>query len=132
MNVVELKKMIFAFLKTVTSRVYPFDAVDPNAVYPYTTYKLESSITDDNQKMERFLLLIDNWDNNPDTTNLEKVTGDIDGDGDKVSASGLHNKKYFVSDTLQACLYRDSRLEIPDDDANIKRRQLRYEVQAYL
>ena len=132
MNTIELKKMITTFLKTKASRVYASDAVPGNAVLPYTTHKLTSSFTDENQKLEIFTLLVDNWDNKPDTTALETVTGSIDGDGNKVSATGLHEKKYFVSGTLQACFYREARLEIEDEDPAIRRRQLRYEVQAYL
>ena len=132
MNVIELKKMICTFLKTKTANVYPYDSVPVNAVLPYTTYSLESSITDTNQKMERFTLIVDNWDNNSDTTVLETVTGSIDGDGNKVSATGLHEKKYFVSGTLQASFYREGRFEVTDEDPSIKRRQLRYEVQVYL
>lgn len=132
MNTIELKKMITTFLKTKATRVYPYDAVPDNAALPYTTYRLTTSYTDENQKLEVFTLLVDNWDNNPDTTALETVTGSIDGNGDKVSATGLHNKKYFASGKLQACFYRENRLEIEDEDPNIRRRQLRYEVQAYL
>jgi hypothetical protein len=132
MNTIELKKMITTFLKTKTTRVYPFDAVPSNAVPPYTTYHLTSSFTDENQKREDFSLTIDNWDNKPDTTALETLTGSIDGDGNKVSATGLHNKKYFVSSTLQACFYREARLEIENEDPAIRRCQLRYEVQTYL
>jgi hypothetical protein len=132
MNTIELKKMITVFLKTKTSRAYAYDAVPDNAALPYTTYHLTSSFTDENQKLEVFTLLVDNWDNNSDTTALDTVTGSIDGNGDKVLATGLHNKKYFVSGTLQACFYREYRLEIEDDDPNIRRRQLKYTVQAYL
>ncbi|MFA5715838.1 MAG: hypothetical protein WC998_08860 [Candidatus Paceibacterota bacterium] len=132
MNVIELKKMICAFLKTKTANVYPYDSVPQNAVLPYTTYSLDSGFPDENRKMERFTLLVDNWDNNSDTTALETVTGSIDGDGDKVSATGLNEKKYFVSGTLQASFYREGRFEVPDEDPSIKRRQLRYEVQVYL
>jgi hypothetical protein len=132
MNTIELKKMIYTFLKTKASRVYPSDAVPDNAALPYTTYSLTSSFTDENQKLEVFTLLVDNWDNNPDTTALETVTGSIDGDGNKVTATGLHNKKYFASGTLQACFYREARLEIDDEDPAIRRRQLRYAAQAYL
>jgi hypothetical protein len=132
MNTIELKKMIYTFLKIKASRVYEYDAVPEKAVLPYTTYHLMSSFTDENQKLEVFTLLVDNWDNNPDTTALETVTGSIDGDGNKVTATGLHNKKYFVSGTLQACFYREARLELKDEDPAIRRRQLRYAVQAYL
>jgi hypothetical protein len=44
----------------------------------------------------------------------------------------LHRKKYYVSGTLQVCVYREARLEIEDEDPAIRRRELRYEVQAYL
>jgi hypothetical protein len=133
MNTIELKKMIFTFLETKTARVYASDAVPSNVALPYTTYSLISSFTDENQRLEVFTLLVDNWDNNPDTTALEILTGNIDGNGDKVSATGLHEKKYFVSGLLQACFYREVRLEIKDDDdPAIRRRQLRYTVQAYL
>jgi hypothetical protein len=132
MNVIELKKMICTFLKTKTANVYPEDSVPVNAVLPYTTYSLESGIPGTNRKMEQFTLIVDNLDNKPETTALETVTGSIDGDGDKVSATGLNEKKYFVSGTLQAGFYREGRFEVPDEDPSIKRRQLRYEVQAYL
>jgi hypothetical protein len=132
MNTIEIKKMIHAFLKTKTPRVYASDAVPDNAALPYTTYELTSSFTDENQKLEVFTLLVDSWDNNPDTTALETVIGSIDGDGNKVTATGLHNKKYFASGILQACFYREARLEIEDEDPAIRRRQLRYSVQAYL
>ena len=132
MNTIELKKMIYTFLKTKASRVYPDDAVPENAVLPYTTYHLTSSFTDENQKLEIFTLIVDNWDNNSDTTALETVTGNIDGDGHVSAATGLHRKKYYVSGTLQVCVYREARLEIEDEDPAIRRRELRYEVQAYL
>jgi len=132
MNVIELKKMIYVFLKTKTANVYPEDSVPENAVLPFTTYALESGFPDTNLKMERFTLMVDNYDSSSETTALETVTGIIDGDGDKVSATGLNEKKYYVSGTLQASFYREGRFEVPDEDPAIRRRQLRYEVQAYL
>jgi len=132
MNTIELKKMIYTFLKAKTSRVYPADSVPDNAVLPYTTYHLTSSFTDENQKLEVFTLLIDIWDNKSDTTALETLVGSVDGDGHVSAATGLHRKKYFASGTLQSCFYREARLEIEDEDPAIRRRQLRYAVQAYL
>ena len=132
MNTIELKKMLSAFLKTKHARVYPDDSVPDNAVFPYVTFSLGSSFTDQNQKMERFTLEIDIWDNKSDTTALETITGSIDGDGALTSTSGLHRKKYYVSGTLQTSIYRENRLEISDADPKIRRRQLRYEVQSYL
>lgn len=131
MNTIELKKMISTFLLTKCAQTYPFDSVPETASFPRVTYRL-TSFTDENQKMERFTLYVDCRDNKADTTALETLVGNIDGDGAMVSATGLHRKKYFVDGTLQATIYRDGRNEFDDEDPQIRWRQLRYEVQAYL
>jgi hypothetical protein len=83
--------------------------------------------------MERFYVYIDIWDNKPeDTTVLETLTGSIDGDGNITTASGLHRKHYYLSTTVAADFYREARDDIEDDDPNVRRRQLRYEVLVYL
>lgn len=132
MNTIELKKMIYTFLKTKANAVYPADSVPANANLPYVTYSLAQSFTNENLTMEIFSLEVDCWDNNPDTTTLDTLVGSIDGDGSLTAASGLHRKRYYVANTLQTCIYREARLEIEDPDPNIRRRQLRYEVQTYL
>lgn len=132
MNVIEFKKMIFNFLGTVADRVYEGWAA-PNTPYPFVTYNLSSSSTDENMVMERFTLEVDIWDNKPlDTTALDTLTGSIDGNGNITSATGLHRKHYYSSGILIADCYRIGRLEIPDEDPNIRRRQLRYEILVYL
>jgi len=132
MNTIELKKMISTFLLTKCSKSYPYDSVPETAAIPYVTFRLGSSFTDENQKMERFTLTIDCLDNKSDTTALDTLAGSIDGDGAIVNATGLHRKRYFLDGTLQATFYREARLELDDEDPQIRRRQLRYEVQAYL
>jgi len=131
-NTIELKKMISAFLITKCAKTYPYDSVPETATLPYVTYRLASSFPDENQVMERFTLYVDCWDNKADTTALETLTGNIDGDGAMTNATGLHRKKYFVDGTLQATIYREGRAELDDEDPQIRRRQLRYEVHAYL
>jgi len=132
MNVIELKKMIHAFLKTKSDKVFDGWA-RPGTPPPYVTYSLESSFTDDNMVMERFALTIDIWDNKPlDTTDLEILTGEIDGNGDITDATGLHRRHYYSNGIVAADFYRDGRYDIEDEDPNIRRRQLRYEVLSYL
>jgi hypothetical protein len=132
MNVIEFKKMIDVFLLTKADRVFDGWA-PPNTQYPFVTYTLSNSYTDENMVMERFYLIIDVWDNKPlDTTALETLVGTIDGDGHITAATGLHRKHYYVSGTLAADTYRESRNDIEDEDYNIRRRQLRYEVLVYL
>jgi hypothetical protein len=132
MNVIEFKKMLKAFLETKADRVFDVRA-RPNTAFPYVTYTLSNSFTDENMVMERFYVYIDIWDNKPeDTTVLETLTGSIDGDGNITTASGLHRKHYYLSTTVAADFYREARDDIDDDDPNIRHRQLRYEVLTYL
>ena len=132
MNVIELKKIIKLFLETKADRVYDGWG-RPKTGYPYVTYTLNYSVTDTNMTMEHFMLDIDIWDNKPlDTTELETISGEIDGDGDIRNATGLHRRRYYVSKTVTADFYKESRNDIEDEDPNIRRRQLRYEVLVYL
>ena len=132
MNVIELKKMIYAFLITKSSRVFDTEA-PPKLAYPYIVYTLENSFTDTNQKREDFDLAIDIYDNNQfDATDIDALVSSIDGNGAISNATGLHRKHYYVASTLQADIYRTSRDTICEDDENIKHVQLTYEVMTYL
>lgn len=132
MNVIALKTMVYTFLKTLTDRVYDGIA-QPNAAFPYVTYALRYTNTDENMVMERVTMEVDIWDNKPiDTTALETLTGLIDGDGKVTGASGLHRKHYYSASVLTADSYRINRLDIEDEDPVIRRRKLIYEILSYL
>lgn len=132
MNAVELKKAIYAFLKTKCKRVYN-EIAPPNTAYPFVTYSLGSSYTNDDQRQEVFFLAVDLWDNKPlDTTALETLASLVDGDGNMTTATGLHRRHYYSSGVLQFDTYRTARLELDDPDTNIHRRQLTYQVITYL
>jgi len=132
MNVSELKKAIFAFLKTKCPRVYQSQA-PTNTAYPFVTYSLGSSFTNADQRQEIFMLDVDVWDNKPlSTTALDTLVSNVDGDGSMTSATGLHRRHYYSGGIVQADFYREARMEIPDDDPAIRRRQLRYQVITYL
>lgn len=131
MSVIELKKAIFAFLKTKTSKVYEAQA-PAKAAYPYVVYSLQNSVTHINEKREDFDLYIDVYDNNQfDSTDLDTLVGQIDGNGAIVGASGLHRKHYYVASTLQADFYRTSKRDLSDDE-NVKHVELIYDVMSYL
>jgi hypothetical protein len=132
MNVLELKKMIYAFLITKSKRVFDTEA-PAKVAYPYIVYTLENSFTDTNQKREDFDLTVDIYDNNQfDATDIDALVSSVDGDGAIASASGLHRKHYFTSGTIQTDIYRVSRDTIFEEDENIKHVQLTYEVMTYL
>lgn len=130
MNVIELRTQIQTLLKTKCDRVY-FERATDTTVYPYVVYNLVDSREFEGNR-EDIDLEVDIWDNAQDTTAIETLTGDIDGDGDLFNATGLHRKLFYEADTLSAKCYRDRRLAIIDEDVRIRRRQLKYYIQTYL
>ena len=131
MNVTELKKAIYAYLKTKTNNVYEVQA-PAKAVFPYVVYSLQNSNTHINEQREDFDLYIDVYDNGQlDSTTIDTIIGSIDGDGAIVSASGLHRKHYYVASTLQADFYRTSKNDLSDEE-NVRHVQLIYDVMSYL
>lgn len=129
MNILELRKAIQTFLLTKTTRVY-FENAPENAAYPYVVFNLPSST--ENYQREDFRLEVDIWGNSNDTTALETLVGNIDGDGHISAATGLHRKHIYTNGVIQADIYRESRLVITDPDESVKRRQLIYTVKTYL
>jgi len=132
LNVKELKKVIYNFLATKSSRV--FDTEAPEEVnYPYIVYNLYSSGSDIDQKKEIFRVEIDIYDNNAlDSTDIDSLANDIDGDGAIVSATGLHRKHYYSAGVVQTDIYRDTRESITEGESNIKHVQLTYDAYTYL
>lgn len=128
MNTIELRKQITVLLKSKHTRVFSENA-PKDTQFPYVTYDLpDSSMV---SQREDFKLIIDVWDTSNDTTAIETLVGNIDGDGDPLSPSGLDNKTFYVSGVMSATLHKTGRFNVPDTDRQINRRQLRYTVQTY-
>lgn len=128
-KVIELRDMIKDYIKTVHPRVY-FQAAPKNAIFPYIVFDLPNSI--DDGSMENFVLDIDGWDNEIDTTALETLMAAIDGDGVKLNPSGLHRKTVILPDDTSATFYRENRLSIIDEDKKeIRRRKIIYQVRTH-
>ena len=131
MNVIEMKKQIYTYLRTKADRVFEAQAPAKTA-YPYVVYKLQNSMTHVNEEREDFDLIVDVYGNEQfDSTAVDTIVGSIDGNGAITSASGLHRKHYYESGKLQADFYRTSRNDISDDE-NIRQVQLIYDVMTYL
>ena len=132
MNTKEIKKMIYSFLKTVTNNVYNEQA-PAKVAYPYVIYNLELSDTMPDQKFEVHDLVIEIYGNDQfDSTSIDLIASNIDGDGAITNATGLHRKHYYVANTLQCDIYRESRDKIYESDGNIRVLELTYNVNAYL
>lgn len=118
-KVVELRKQIRSFLKSVHPRVF-FEIAPDDALYPYLVFDLPNSI--DDGSMERFMLDVDGWDNSADTTALETLMENLD--------NVLHRKTVMMGN-ISATIYRENRLTLPDDDKRIRRRKYVYQIRTH-
>jgi hypothetical protein len=119
-KVLEIKESIKAILNTLHARVFYNDAPD-DAIYPYVVFNLPNSI--DSGTLENFVLDVDVWDDNSDTTDLETLIGNID--------SQLHKKSVVIDNKLGFVIYRENRIPLDDEDVRIKRRKYVYQLRSY-
>lgn len=119
MNMVNFITSIRTFLLTKHASVY-FQKAPASAEFPYLVFDLPTSFN--NAPSEDFLLEIDAWDNNQDTTILENIIDSIDEE---------LNNKIISFDKYKAIFRRENRLTLPDEDPTLNRRQLRYTVRVY-
>ena len=126
----ELRTSIQAILETLHpailvqglyhARVF-FHVAPQDAIYPYVVFDLPNSI--DSGTLENFVLDVDVWDDNLDTTELETLVATIDDE--------LHKKIVLVDDKVGFTIYRDNRMTLADEDPRIKRRKYVYQVRSY-
>jgi hypothetical protein len=128
-KIIKIRTDIQSFLKSIhpnvtidgksKSRVH-YEAAPDDTPYPFLVYDLTNS-TDDGT-MENFVLEIDGWDKNADTTDLETMMSDLD--------AGLHRRTTVV-DNVSLTFYRENRLTVPDPDSRLRRRQYVYQIRVY-
>lgn len=115
-----LLKYLYTVLSQAQKPVY-FEQAPQGASYPYIVYKLPNTVNVQADRQD-YSLVIDIWDNKSDTTALETLTSDVD--------KLLYRLR--VTDENQFLMFeRENRLMIPDESADIKRRQLQYTVKQY-
>lgn len=88
--------------------------------YPYIVYNLPNSFA--NGRQEIFNLDVDVWSYGADTTELETITRQVE--------KGLDMYKY-IDENIQFSIYKRNRLNVEDDDKQIKRRKLIFELRYY-
>lgn len=119
-KVIELRKIVLTRLKTIHPRVFFMDAPD-NAQYPYLIYNLPNSV--DDGALENYVLDVDGWDSQEDTTALETLMSQAD--------HALHRETVIV-DGLSVTFYRENRLTLTDDNKKIRRRKYVYQARVYM
>lgn len=117
---ITLLQYLFTRLSEAQIPIY-FEQAPNDAQYPYAVFKLPDSLNIESDRQD-YSLIVDVWDNKPDTTILETLTDSLD--------NLLYKQSYL--DTNQHLLFqRENRLMIPDEDSSIRRRQLQYTIKRY-
>lgn len=116
---IELRKVLNTLLRSYHPRVYYQSATD-QAQFPYIVYNLPNSF--DNEQQEVFNLDIDVWAVGADTTVIETLTGQL--------WKELNNY-HHIDANIQFVTYRASRLTLEDDNPDIKRRKLIFELRYF-
>ena len=116
---IKLRGQLKILIEDIHPSVY-YQNATKNTQFPYVVYDLPNSFT--NQDQDIFNLDIDIWDNQEDTTNMEKLA--------TIIWRELHRYRYIDED-IQFTIYRMNRLNIVDDDKRIKRRKLIFQVRYY-
>jgi len=117
-------KYLTAEFKKLHPRVFNEHAT-ANAIFPYVVFKFTSS-TNLVSDREDIILEIDIWDTQKDgydaTLNVELLTDKID---------KFLKKNRHIDDNQFLMFQKINRLNLPDEDTNVRRRQLRYVVKYY-
>ena len=116
----DLRKAINAYLKTIHPRIY-FQQAPELTTFPYLVYDFQN-INDDGESQEIAVVDVDGWDINPDTTELETLMG---------SVNAVLNKSTLTSGDLTATFYLDTKIPLTDDDPTIHRRKYIYQAKLF-
>ena len=119
-KVLEIRTVLQELLETLHTRV-SFNVSSDKKAFPYVVFDLSNSI--DIGALETFVLDIDCWDIDEDTTALETLIGNID--------NALHKNTILIDDKMSITIYRENRLIPHDDDPRIRRRKYVYQVRTY-
>ncbi len=128
---IELRKILQPFLKSLHDQVYYLEAPD-DATVPYLVYSFQASFTAD-ESAETMLLDLDGWDipANGDTTVIEELMETIKGDGSLISDPTGLDEKTLSNDKISTTFRFESRLMAPDEDPTVKHILHNYQISVY-
>jgi hypothetical protein len=127
---IELRKAINTYLRTIHQRVY-FQSAPSDAPFPYVVYDIPN-INDDGELQELIIIDIDGWDRpeKGNTMPLEFLMDSINGDGDLINPTGL-NKRTLTAEKIAVSFYLETKLTLTDTDPLIKRRKYTYQAKLF-
>ena len=121
----EIFKILIAYYKVFSHN----KVIQEYSDFPYVTFNIASGVPNyANYQLDDFILNIDIWDRDTSETvsliPIETMTDTI--------VTLLDRKKIYIKDELQACFYLTNRVPLGDPRPEINRRQLTFQVRAYL
>jgi len=116
---IELKQALYELLESVHARVYHKKAND-QAVFPYLVYSISNSLVNGDQ--ETFIMDVDVWDDDPDTTSIDTISDAV--------WKKLH-KHHHLDDDIQFSIYRQTRFSVEDDDNRLGRIKMTFEIKYF-
>lgn len=116
---IELRTALREIIKQYHPRVY-YQNAPSTAHYPYIVYNLPNSF--DNEQQEVFNLDIDLWNLGAGTTELETLANNL---------WKVFNNYYHIDPNMQFSIHRANRLSLEDDNPDIKRRKLIFELRYF-
>jgi hypothetical protein len=122
MSVNNLKATIYSIISPIIT-IYDNDIAPNNSVFPYSTYELKNIDADNEYDGSSIILEFNVWDNKADTTTLDSVC-------DMIKAA-LKNKIVNLS-SVKAKIYFVNRQALNDEDINLRRRVIQFELKAYI
>lgn len=115
----ELLKTIYGKLKVLGYNVYN-ELPAAEVPYPFIEYKVNEVYRNVNPKI--YTLTIDVWDRNDSVQRVEVLTSQVD---------AIMEEVVHLDTCLSIKVRRQSRLNVADQDARIKRRQLEYQLRVF-
>lgn len=117
--VLELNTFVYRTLSKLSYKV--FDKKPPAGTpYPFIQYQVNEPFRNISPRL--FTLVIDVWDRNNSSQQAEKVTAEVD---------KLIEELSYQNNCLQVKVKRQSINKLEDEDAEIKRRQLTYQLRVF-
>lgn len=116
----ELRKVIKGLLEEFVGNVY-YEEASSKAQFPYIVYDFQNIGLDSFPRSD-YLLIVDIWDRNQYSDNVEELADSIE---KKLGIANLPNDKILPT------FYVNNRRSLRDEDKTLKRRQVEFTVQVY-
>jgi hypothetical protein len=118
---IDVTNVIRAELRKIHIRSH-FDRAPAKEEFPFVTFKAPSTFQGEDTT-ENIMVEVDVWDNRGNNiAELESITKDI---------SKEFHKKTYEDEKMFLIFERESLLNIPDPEEQIRRRQIRFKVKYY-